>query len=70
MAASGTGNLVFIDSTMNKWVYLNILKNNLKQSAEKLGILSNFKFSLKCSCPNIKVANCIYKIVCFNNHTL
>lgn len=44
MAASGTGNLVFINSTMDKWLYLNILKNNLKQSAERLGILNTFKF--------------------------
>lgn len=44
ISASGVGNLVFIDEKMNKWGYLNILKNNVKQSAEKMGILNTFKF--------------------------
>lgn len=44
MSAAGVGNLVFIDGIMDKNVYLDILKKNLKQSAEKLGILNNFKF--------------------------
>lgn len=36
MAAGGVGNLVFIETTMNKMEYLNILKENLKPSVEKL----------------------------------
>lgn len=44
MAASGVGNLVFIDSIMDKWVYLDILKSNLMQSATKLGLGKSFIF--------------------------
>lgn len=44
MASAGVGNLVIIDEIMNKEVYLNILKANLKPSAEKLGISSTFYF--------------------------
>ncbi|GFV37485.1 transposable element Tcb1 transposase [Trichonephila clavipes] len=40
---SGVGNLHFIDGIMNKYVYLGILKQNLKQSASKLGILGHLK---------------------------
>ncbi|GFV54195.1 transposable element Tcb1 transposase [Trichonephila clavipes] len=43
MASSGVGNLHFIDSIMNKYVYLDILNRNLRQSASKLGILGHFK---------------------------
>ncbi|GFW10482.1 transposable element Tcb2 transposase [Trichonephila clavipes] len=38
MAATGVGNLVIIDGIMNQYSYLNILKNNLTQSASKLGL--------------------------------
>lgn len=44
MAASGVGNLHFIDGVMNKHVYLTILRQNLKDSVRKLGIESNFQF--------------------------
>lgn len=44
MAANGTGNLVFIDGIMDKYKYLNILKQNLKQSAIKLNLLDDFYF--------------------------
>ncbi|GFW15572.1 transposable element Tc1 transposase [Trichonephila clavipes] len=44
MAASGVGKLVFIDGIMHKMAYLNILQNNLKESADKLGLGSNFIF--------------------------
>lgn len=44
MTASGVGNLVVIEEIMDKYKYLAILKNNLKQSAEKLGIADNFYF--------------------------
>ncbi|GFY27627.1 transposable element Tcb1 transposase [Trichonephila clavipes] len=44
MAASGVGKLVFIDGIMHKMAYLNIQQNNLKESADKLGLGSNFIF--------------------------
>ena len=44
MAASGTGNLIFIDGTLDKYKYLNISKNNFKESARKLGLLEDFHF--------------------------
>lgn len=44
MSAAGVGNLAFIEGNMNKYDYINILKNNLRDSAEKLGILNSFKF--------------------------
>ncbi|GFT87191.1 transposable element Tc1 transposase [Trichonephila clavipes] len=42
MAASRVGKLVFIDGIMHKMAYLNVLQNNLKESADKLGLGSNF----------------------------
>lgn len=44
MAANGVGNLVFIESTMDQIGYLNILKQNLRQSAEKLDLGEDFCF--------------------------
>ncbi|GFS83758.1 transposable element Tcb2 transposase [Trichonephila clavipes] len=44
MAAPGVGKLVFIDGVMHKMAYLNILQNNLKENADKLGLRSNFIF--------------------------
>ena len=44
MAASGVGELVFIDGTMDQYVYLDILKNNLQRSAQKLGLQSDYYF--------------------------
>lgn len=44
MSSAGVGNLCFVDGKMDRFGYLNILKENLKQSAEKLGILENFAF--------------------------
>lgn len=44
MAASGVGRFEFIESTMEKWRYLNILKNNMKQSVEEIGLGSTFCF--------------------------
>lgn len=43
-STNGVGTLVFIDGNMNGDMYVAILKENLRQSAEKLGILSSFKF--------------------------
>lgn len=44
MSAAGVGKLQFIDSTMDKSVYLKILKDNLLQSAADLGIKDTFRF--------------------------
>lgn len=44
MAASGTGNLEFIDRIMDKMLYMDILKRNLNQSAQKLGLSSGYWF--------------------------
>ena len=44
MGASGTANLIFIDGILDKYKYSNILKNNLKGSARKLGLLEDFHF--------------------------
>lgn len=44
MAANGVGNLVFIENIMDRYGYLNILKNNLKESARKLGMEGSFIF--------------------------
>ncbi|GBM06848.1 Transposable element Tc1 transposase [Araneus ventricosus] len=44
MSASGQGNLVFIDDIMNHALYLYILRDNLKLSAQNVGIGNNFVF--------------------------
>jgi hypothetical protein len=44
MAASGPGTMEFIDSTMNKMGYLNILKHNLQASVDKLGLPRDYWF--------------------------
>ena len=44
MAASDTGNLIFIDGILDKCKYLNILKSNLNESAHKLELLEDFHF--------------------------
>ena len=44
MAAAGVGNLVFIESTMDKIGYLNILKENVGPSVEKLGLSRTWIF--------------------------
>ncbi|GBM57863.1 Transposable element Tcb1 transposase [Araneus ventricosus] len=43
MSAVDVGNLHFIDGITDKYMYLDILKQNLKQSAEKMGILPHYK---------------------------
>lgn len=43
-SASGVGNLVFIEGIMNQHVYMALLKENLKASAQKLGIEKTFAF--------------------------
>ncbi|GFX48987.1 transposable element Tcb2 transposase [Trichonephila clavipes] len=44
MAANGVENLVIIDGIISQYRYLNILKNNLSQSASKLGLDGSFTF--------------------------
>lgn len=44
MSAAGVGNLTFIDINMDRMVYLDILKDNLKQSASKLGLTAGWYF--------------------------
>ena len=44
MAASVVGRLNFIDSTLDRMGYLNILKGNLKQSAQNLHLRDDFWF--------------------------
>ncbi|GBN22986.1 hypothetical protein AVEN_61894-1 [Araneus ventricosus] len=43
MSSFGRGNLELIESKVNKYGYLDILKRNIRQSAQKMGILANFK---------------------------
>lgn len=43
-SAAGVGKLHFVEGNMDKIQYLNILKSNLKQSAEKLAIQDSFHF--------------------------
>jgi hypothetical protein len=42
MNPSGVGNLVFIDGIINQYIYLDILRNNLKCSVDKLSLGSSF----------------------------
>lgn len=44
VAANGTGNLLFIDGIFKKYVFTYMLKESLKQSAEKLGLLIHSYF--------------------------
>ncbi|GBN23761.1 Transposable element Tcb1 transposase [Araneus ventricosus] len=44
MASTGVGNLVFIDGIMNHMVYLDILHNNLTESAKNSSLDGNFIF--------------------------
>lgn len=44
MSSAGVGKLEFIESTMTKEVYLDLLQRNLLQSAEDLGIRDTFRF--------------------------
>lgn len=42
MGASGVKKLVFIKGTMNKMMYLNILKENLTETASKFNLYRNY----------------------------
>ena len=43
-SSSGVGNIVFIEGKMNGEIYKTIINQNLKQSAEKMGLGDNFVF--------------------------
>ena len=47
MTASGVSNLVFIESTMKKEDYVDILKQNVAPSVEKLELSQNWMFQEK-----------------------
>lgn len=44
ISSKGVGKLVFIDGIVDKYKYLDILNNNLLQSAHQMGIKNSFKF--------------------------
>lgn len=44
MSASGVGNLVIVEDTMDQYKYIEILKNNLQASANKMGLGRNYIF--------------------------
>ena len=44
MTSNGVGELVFIEDIMDKWVYLDILKTNVKKGVEKLNLVDDFVF--------------------------
>ena len=44
MSYNGVGNLAFIEGNMNALMYIGILRNNLLESATKLGIKETFRF--------------------------
>ncbi|GFT90942.1 transposable element Tcb1 transposase [Trichonephila clavipes] len=60
MASNGVGNLIFIDGIMDHKLYIDILNNNLKETAKKLGLDGNFIFqqdndSHTCAAHNVKM---------------
>lgn len=44
MASGSVRNRVFVETTMDKFHYLNILKENLRSSATKLDMQDDFRF--------------------------
>ena len=44
MSAAEVGNLIFIETTMNRYVYLNVLKDNLQESVSKMGLSERWFF--------------------------
>lgn len=50
----GIGELVFIDNIMEKNIYLNILKYNLRRSGMKMEILDTFKYYQENDPKNIR----------------
>lgn len=43
-SADGVGNLQIIEGIINQYKYIEILRNNLKESAERLGLKDTFQF--------------------------
>ena len=43
-SSSGVGNLAFIDAKMDRFLYVDILENNLNESAVRLGLRRSFIF--------------------------
>ncbi|GFX72905.1 transposable element Tcb1 transposase [Trichonephila clavipes] len=66
MASNGVGNLVFKNGIMDHELYIDILNNNLKESAKKLGLDGNFIFQQgndpKHTVRNVKMG-CFFFIV-------
>lgn len=54
MAASGIRNLVFIETTMRKGEYLDILQTNLLPNVQKLGLADDWIFQQDNE-PNISI---------------
>ena len=44
MAVVGVGNLVFTETTMDRYVFLNVLKDNLQESVSKMGLSGIWHF--------------------------
>lgn len=44
MSAAGVGNLAFIETTMDRFMYLNLLRDNLKDSVSKMGLSGSWVF--------------------------
>lgn len=44
MSSAGVGNLVFVENTLNQYIYLNISKSNLQDSASKMGLSDSYYF--------------------------
>lgn len=44
MSSAGVGNMHFIEGNMNQYMYLDILRQHLAASAQKLGINNNYRF--------------------------
>ena len=55
-AASGLDNLVFIDGIMNRYFYLNILRENLKLSVQNLGTLETTLFFIMMTILSIRLS--------------
>lgn len=44
ISSNGVGRLEFIETIMDKYAYLNVLKRNLKQSVDELGLGREYYF--------------------------
>ena len=56
MSAYGVGNIQFIDNVMDKFIYNDILRKNVKQIAAKLGMPATYCIcSSKITTPNTRL---------------